>query len=465
MDIGGPHMLSALCRPLADDAATGDHDLEHGTGGGRDSTPAAVAKVVQPALQVARVRLARSDGAIGMVGSACPTSPSLRPAGGVWDSPSLRPADKQRPALQKTVDARLALQRSLHADGECLAVCIAGCLDLEGLARSVRASLGDSSEAARARFRGSPDRRVPAAGLAASSTVQTSAAAEFGVGRRAGSSSSSTGAPLPRRSQDVDLGPVESIENFSSGENLVIHLRFSDDKQLFAFRFGTIVVWNLSRPQLHTAKELLRPFLEHPLNPRDVEEEKMEFIIETGRVGRGVDDEAEGTVVGVRDDQIILATSNPFERLAHSYALAQSVRLDVFEITVDRTIEISRSIPETMASSGEVTVDSVDLWKQMGGLLMLRCDVNLHTDILDTPDLFWDEGGFESHYLSCRAYLDVDKRVEILNQRLAVLKDLFDLLQNGLKAKQGTKLEWIVIILIIMCVAVELVQLLHDMLF
>merc|ERR1712187_674156 len=109
------------------------------------------------------------------------------------------------------------------------------------------------------------------------------------------------------------------------------------------------------------------------------------------------------------------------ERLAHSCALAQSVRLVVFENAVDQAIDRSRSIPEDMANTGEVTIDARELAKQMGGLLVLRCDVTLHTDILDTPDIFWDEDHFEPHYVRCREYLDIDKRVDILNQRLGVL--------------------------------------------
>merc|ERR1712151_242633 len=104
----------------------------------------------------------------------------------------------------------------------------------------------------------------------------------------------------------------------------------------------------------------------------------------------------------------------------------------------------------TMALTGEVKADPHELSKQMGQLLVLRCDVNLHTDILDTPDIFWDEEEFEPHYVACRGYQDIDKRVDILNQRLGVLKDLYDLLQNTTNIKHSNKLEWIIIILILL---------------
>ncbi|CAK0805417.1 unnamed protein product [Prorocentrum cordatum] len=173
-------------------------------------------------------------------------------------------------------------------------------------------------------------------------------------------------------------------------------------------------------------------------------------------------DQASAGACAILQDQIILTTSNPFERLAHSYALAQSVRLSVFEVSVDRSIEETRSVPETMARTGDVHLDHTQLSKRMGNILMLRCDVNLHTDILDTPDIFWDEDKFEPHYVACRNYMDIDKRVEILNQRLGVLKDLYDLLQNSLNVKHGNKLEWIIIILILLEVVLEVLELVHD---
>merc|ERR1712183_375499 len=217
--------------------------------------------------------------------------------------------------------------------------------------------------------------------------------------------------------------------------------------------------WNFTGTEYNAIKERLKPFVLRP--EQDAEEESMEFVIRRRTVNEGdedcEDDEApasegdpeEGAARAVKNDQIVLSTNDPLERLAHSYALAQSVRLGTFEVVVDRSIAVTRSIPETMALTGEVKADPHELSKQMGQLLVLRCDVNLHTDILDTPDIFWDEEQFEPHYVECRESLEIDKRVEILNQRLGVLKDMYDLLQNGLNVKHGNKLEWIIIILIL----------------
>lgn len=276
------------------------------------------------------------------------------------------------------------------------------------------------------------------------------------------------------------LDGAELIQRFGTGDDLVLQLNFFEGRgAVFAFRFGCCVIWNqsssgMSKQEFRTVTRSLREFVLRPVPEQDIEEEEMQFVMkkkrrsDNGEFEEEDDDGHEDDAVGVdgteavKQDQIILSTSSPFERLAHSYALAQSVRLSAFETVVHRSIANTRNIPETMAATGEVRLEAKELSKQMGELLMLRCDVNLHCDILDTPEIFWDEDKFEPIYISSREYQEIDKRVEILNQRLGVLKDLYDLLQNGLNVKHGNKLEWIIIILILVEVVFEFLELLHD---
>lgn len=351
------------------------------------------------------------------VGAGASSSSSSRQAPGAFRGGPREAAIKRGPSTpsRPTNDARESFQRSLRCDGKITAVCVAGVLDLDRLSES----LGGASKSAAA-------------------------------------------------------GGAELVQRFMSGDNLVLHLKINGDKDIFLFRFGCMVCWGgFTRDPLEEARKLLKPFLQRPLTSDHVEEENMEYVDEQHRPGdvQDIDDEEnylsepehrEAVTIPVKSDQIILTTKDPLERLAHSYAMAQSVRLNVFENAVERSIAHTRSIPETMAETGEVNIDTRELSKQMGGLLVLRCDVNLHTDILDTPEIFWDEERFEPHYVACRGYLDVDKRVEILNQRLGILKDLYDLLQNGLNVKHGNKLEWIIIILILVEVVLELLELMHD---
>lgn len=383
--------------------------------------------------------------------------------------------------------ARSKLERSLRADAMCYAACIADNIDLAALSMLSAHQLsqqpqvtppgtGTTSTSSSARVPPAPS-PAPSAPPALPHTAANSATTVvdclsrlFGPCLRRSRQGT---APLSlQRAKGLGLEGAEFVQGYGTGDNLVLHMKVFGGKDLFLFRFGCIVAWNFENKQVELAQQRLASFLVRPFRNEDRDWEQVEVVYKRRRDGKDDDDddeqaqfsgdEGKESINAVKHDQIILSSSNPLEMLAHSYAMAQSVRLGSFEIVVARSISSTRSIPETMAATGDIHLDAKELAKQIGGLLVLRCDVNLHTDILDTPEIFWDEERFEPHYVACRGYLDIDKRVDILNQRLGVLKDLYELLQNSLRAKHETKLEWIVIILILVEVVLEGLEVLHD---
>lgn len=376
-------------------------------------------------------------------------------------------AGDRRRSAASTRPSRTLFMRAMRAEGRCVAVCIADSLDLDRLAEVLQEPPAPEQGCAEAatEYLIRAERGEAGHGSAPSWSRPSPAA------RPTGSSSSRAQASGSNAtSARVDVSGIELMRIFGSSENMVLHieLRRGKDgdlvsKDLFAFRFGAIVSWGFHSRERAAIRKLLNHFAVRPLPRDEIDEDFMEYVIR--REGDGEEEEEDDDPAGagaIKHDQIILNWSHQFEKLAHSYALAQSVRLGVFEVVVDRSIATTQSIPETMAATGEVMLDARELSKRLGGLLMLRCNVNLHTDILDTPDILWDEDFFLPLYVACRDYMDIDKRVEILNQRLGVLKDLYDLLQNTLNVTHSNKLEWIVIILILVEVLLELLELVHD---
>lgn len=63
---------------------------------------------------------------------------------------------------------------------------------------------------------------------------------------------------------------------------------------------------------------------------------------------------------------------------------------------------------------------------------------------------------FQPEYDKSIKYLDVDARINLLNRRLEVLKDLNSILMDAAHNQHATILEWIVIVLIVAEVAIEI---------
>lgn len=57
-------------------------------------------------------------------------------------------------------------------------------------------------------------------------------------------------------------------------------------------------------------------------------------------------------------------------------------------------------------------------------------EINLESDVLETPDFLWEEDLFKLHYDKTHQYLEVKKRVDIINARLEHLKELYSLLRE-----------------------------------
>jgi uncharacterized Rmd1/YagE family protein len=55
-------------------------------------------------------------------------------------------------------------------------------------------------------------------------------------------------------------------------------------------------------------------------------------------------------------------------------------------------------------------------------------------------------------------YLDLESRVEVLNQRLGVIHELFEMLGNELNHQHSSRLEWTIIGLIVMEVILTLLR-------
>jgi uncharacterized Rmd1/YagE family protein len=129
--------------------------------------------------------------------------------------------------------------------------------------------------------------------------------------------------------------------------------------------------------------------------------------------------------------------------------------LAIFEARVEIKVEDYRYIPETLARAGRVQLAERQLGMMIGEVFVIRHDVNLHTEILDTPDFFWKEKKFEDDYLMVMRYLEMSGRTEVLNKRLDMLRELLEVLQQQMENAHSVKLEWIVIWLIVIEVVLQ----------
>lgn len=152
-------------------------------------------------------------------------------------------------------------------------------------------------------------------------------------------------------------------------------------------------------------------------------------------------------------------------QLSCSYALAISVKLAVVEGEIESVVEQTKLVPTELSLNGRVSsMSRKEVSCMIGELFMHKASINLVYDMLDTPDFFWDLPDLERIYDLTRKYVVIDTRVQVLNLRLEVLNELLVILQSEKSESHGSTLEWIVIWLIVLEVALGLFEIFYSLL-
>ena len=218
------------------------------------------------------------------------------------------------------------------------------------------------------------------------------------------------------RKQRKPTGPNTASHNHDTSTNMLTSrpiLEALQVAELIILPYGVLVMYNLSAAE---ERSIISDVLSSgcvrgglPYSPDDEETEAFHFCYDP-------------TVPAPRifNDFFTFRTSNHLLKLSLAHAIAQSTKLSVFEESMQRTLELTSHIPKELASSGELKLKRREALKLTGRLFKLRVDVNLTSNVLDTPELFWSEASLKALYDAIREYLEIDQRVENLNERLAV---------------------------------------------
>lgn len=225
-----------------------------------------------------------------------------------------------------------------------------------------------------------------------------------------------------------------------------IHTQPKDEKgkrrDIFYFAYGAAVFWGFQEEEERAYLSLLKRFEQESLSKIEIDEFTFRY----------------SDKIKIEDDEISLPDRDFMSKLAVSYAIGQSVKLTVFEEMISNTIDNSKRIPKDLARWGKIPLSRKQTSQMMGELFLERNYINLHTEILDTPEFFWEHSDQEPIYRRVIHYLDVNKRVDLLNRRLTLLHELFEILGNELNHQQSSRLEMTIIILIVIEIALAVMK-------
>ncbi|WP_064591376.1 RMD1 family protein [Orientia tsutsugamushi] len=248
----------------------------------------------------------------------------------------------------------------------------------------------------------------------------------------------------------------------------VVHVQTQFTNNLvdvFYFAFGAVVIWGTNKNYEHSIlnwlnnvdTEINQKFIIDVDSVVQYKELSQDFVSDL--IYYRYDYQAQKTYIDEEENEIILHDQSVLIKLSISHALAQSVKLKILESSVIKLLEKTSPLQKELATNGRVSLSKKELSKQIGILFNERYSINLHSDILDTPQFFWRRPRYEPLYLMTVEFQDIQLRQNIMNHRLDMIHELYTILSNELNYLHSTRLEMIIVGLI----AIEVVlALLHN---
>lgn len=205
-----------------------------------------------------------------------------------------------------------------------------------------------------------------------------------------------------------------------------------ENSEVAIFKYGCLVFWQLSKENSMAFLNGINRYAKD-LYPSSEFEEFRVVVADKTKV--------KGNIINLVKDGLL-------DKESISYALSQAVKLSQYENIVEKTMQELQHIPEKLAKYGKVSMSRKQAMKKTGKIFIVRSKINLHSDLLDTPDYFWDKGMQEELYMTVIAEMDLSKRLSNLNKRLDIMQELYDILSEQIRHFHSVVLEVVIILLI-----------------
>lgn len=242
---------------------------------------------------------------------------------------------------------------------------------------------------------------------------------------------------------------TQHYEEVVSDEVLLTRL---DGKELMILSNGSLVGWNILETDMINR---VLPAIKHAITqPFEIESEEMDYLLVLQS------DAAPQASSFLRGELFMLQSGSNEKRIldmaAFAIGFSRSTRLSVLENALEKHILLTKENSMKLASGQKITASEKDVLRLTGRLFLLRGRLNLYSELIETPDLYWSEPNLEKIYNAVSRILDINSRIAIMNRKLDYATDEQRAFLSVLTEKKSTRLEWVIIILIMVEVTFEI---------
>ncbi|OXU26481.1 hypothetical protein TSAR_003607 [Trichomalopsis sarcophagae] len=223
----------------------------------------------------------------------------------------------------------------------------------------------------------------------------------------------------------------------------------NEPREIYFFREGTAVMWNITDLECSNLLQFIKQYEENSYSNELVQAEGEVMLYSYTESGKRSH---------LKEGDIFLSPDANLDKYTFSNAISQSVKLGIWEASLDHYVDSIEFITEDLKRGRRIKMSRQEVLRKQGELFALRHLINLSSDLLDTPDFYWERDDLETLYQQTCAYFSIAKRTRVVNEKLNHCVELVELLSSHLSDRHHVRLEWMIIVLIMVEVGFEILH-------
>jgi len=209
------------------------------------------------------------------------------------------------------------------------------------------------------------------------------------------------------------------------------------------FRYGAVVLFGLDPLEEATFIAQINPLTEEPYSGPQTED--LEIMLDQGREGVF---ENGGLLLRHFSVDCIQVVSD---------ALAKSVVLAHYEAGVATAFDLIEPLAAEL-NKGRGARQGKDLLRFIGNTLLILQRMVGRVEVAEKPDLLWDHPDLERLYIRLQSEYELKERHLALERKLSLIAQTAQTLLDILRNKRSLRVEWYIVILIVMEILLTLYQ-------
>jgi uncharacterized Rmd1/YagE family protein len=221
----------------------------------------------------------------------------------------------------------------------------------------------------------------------------------------------------------------------SADSSAELFYKFNDDKHQYYSNFGVIAFTGFTEEEMRYAIKTVSAYQRAPLAHQLRDDFQIEF-----ESGLETKFDFEKVNLGRLDDKVI--------RVA-MFNLAQSIAIDHHHIVAENLLTEVKGFANQLEQTGTLKIGRKSMLRFLGRALNTQNDIAENIYIFDAPDLVWDDEYLDKLHQGLIKHFDLRMRFSELEYTLRIIEDNLTVFREIYNQKESSRLEWIIIILIL----------------